>query len=282
MSGYGNKFKLFGFIGILLMLTAVFSGCSQGNEPEVSPGDSSSGKDTAKTDDMGSGEALGGATTVNEKPKEASLDLIGTWQCKIEYQGQVSGAAPMTFEKSRIIMGGNSFDYSVINSKIIRMQSETGMDDYDFVLMGDKLTMTYSDGSKFLCDRGDSLAGGVGTGGTTGGTVPSGNEGLLQGTYCTWGGSSDSYSSYSRSAWASFDGQGKFTYGSESSFSSGAGQAYGGSGTEGGTYRISGDNIILTFSDGSSDGATVYNRGSGGVITEFYYGSDLYAPSLCE
>lgn len=121
--------------------------------------------------------------------------------------------------------------------------------------------------------------GGTGYGGQTGG---SGMEYQLRGNFCAWSGSSGGGSGYSRTRWAQFDGQGRFTYGSESSFSGSAGQAYGQSGGNSGTYRVQGDTIVLMYSDGSSDSARVYNRAGDGTITEVQYDGTLWAPQLCE
>ena len=81
-----------------------------------------------------------------------------------------------------------------------------------------------------------------------------------------------------------FDGQGGFSYGQESSFSSGAGLAYGsqGGGANRGRYRVEKDRVILTFSDGSSRVASVYNRAGNGRITELMYERQLFAPQLCD
>jgi len=112
-----------------------------------------------------------------------------------------------------------------------------------------------------------------------------GNVYLLQGTVCSYSGQTDSSAntSYSSTDWASFDGRGGFKYGSDSSFSSDAGLYYGGDGDSGnsGTYRIQGDKIQLTFSDGSSDTAYVHYRQDDGSITEVKYEGKLYGASLC-
>lgn len=109
-----------------------------------------------------------------------------------------------------------------------------------------------------------------------------GNEWQVQGRFCTYGGSSGGGSSYSRTGWAQFDGQGNFSYGSESSFSSGAGMGYGGGPGGGGRYRVQGNVVLLQFSDGSQGQARVNMQQNDGRITELYYGSDLYSPALCE
>jgi hypothetical protein len=114
--------------------------------------------------------------------------------------------------------------------------------------------------------------------------TPGGQEHQLQGWFCHWSGSSGGGSSYSHTTRAFFDGQGSFRYGSESSFSSGSGLGYGADGASRnvGTYRVSGNQVYLTFSDGTTEVALVHNRGADGTITELIYDGDLYAAPLCE
>jgi hypothetical protein len=105
----------------------------------------------------------------------------------------------------------------------------------------------------------------------------------LKGAYCTYSGSSNAYGSYSSSRWAKFDGNGHFSYGSSSAYSGANGDLHANNGdAEGyGSYEISGNTIILHYSDGSSDSAQVNMRQKNGWITEVYYGTMLYATSLC-
>lgn len=120
--------------------------------------------------------------------------------------------------------------------------------------------------------------------GGSGGADSQGSDHLLQGPFCHWSGSSGGGSGYSHSIRAYFDGQGGFQYRSESAFSGGSGQAYG-TGSDAsnvGAYRVAGDRVYLSFSDGTAGVAFVHNRKADGTITELLYDGDLYAPSLCE
>lgn len=126
--------------------------------------------------------------------------------------------------------------------------------------------------------------GGLGHPGQPGGMAAGGQEHLLQGRLCSYSGSSSSSSSYSRTGWAQFDGRGNFTYGSEASFSSGAGLYHSGGGNAdgGGTYRVMGKQIQLMFSDGSTGVAKVVMQQNSGRITEVMYEGTLYAVGLCQ
>ena len=112
----------------------------------------------------------------------------------------------------------------------------------------------------------------------------SGQEYLLRGNYCSYSGSSSTYSgSYSSSTRAYFDGRGRFSYGSSTYSSGNSGTYYGEGGNQGnvGSYKVVGNNIYLTFPDGSSDVAKVNFRGNGGAITEIMYNGKLYGQGLC-
>ena len=119
----------------------------------------------------------------------------------------------------------------------------------------------------------------------TGETSAQGSDNhLLYGPFCHWSGSSGGGSGYSHTIRAFFDGQGRFKYSSESAFSGEAGQAHGteGDDSSAGAYRVVGDRVFLSFSDGSTEVALVHNRAAGGIITELMYDGDLYAPALCQ
>jgi len=77
-------------------------------------------------------------------------------------------------------------------------------------------------------------------------TEESGATWQLRGTLCSWSGSSNSSSGYSRTRKLVFDGQGNYQFGSEASFSSGAGIAYGGNpNVETGTYTVGESTVTL-------------------------------------
>ena len=99
----------------------------------------------------------------------------------------------------------------------------------------------------------------------------------LYGTFCSYSSSGySSSSSYSSSEQVSFDGKGHYQYGSESSYSGG------GDGGYNGTYRLQGNKVILTSSDGEVFVAYIYYVQSSGEITELKYDGTVYAKSLCD
>lgn len=113
-------------------------------------------------------------------------------------------------------------------------------------------------------------------------SIPANQPHLLQGTFCSWSGSSSSSGSYSTSRWAKFDGIGRFVYGSSSSYSGTQGNMYNGSPENTGVYEVRGKYIYLRYDEGGCDVANVYNRASNGVITEVMFEGTIYASVLCE
>ncbi len=241
-------------------------------------------------------------------PRYTEKGIMGRWICN-------DGVSPfdVTFEsRNRLVFNGEPMEY-VLASGVLRVRDEEGYVDYPYTLEGNSLVIVFPDGFRLPCKRGTTLST-VPPGGMTTGTPPSsdypappmetppppargypgqgigssGQEYLLQGMLCHWSGGSEMSSS--TRVW--FDGRGRFTYSSETAFSGDITDQYGDitatyggydqTPTEGGTYRVVGDKVYLTFSDGSTGIATVYMRQADGRITELMYEGDLYATGLCE
>jgi hypothetical protein len=206
-----------------------------------------------------------------------AADLAGNWQC----QGQ-SGPATIEFKTNSLLsFNGEEAQYALVAGAIV-VQGEDGIMAYPYTLKGKNLTVTFPDGFLMRCAR----AQGGEAGKKSAGAVPRqpGGEAnhLLRGSLCSWSGSRSGSSSYSSSGRVSFDGRGRFVYGSESSFSSSAGMAYGASPGSGGSYRVIGDKVHITFGDGSTGVAAVNFRQNDGRITELMYDGKLYGMALCE
>ena len=214
--------------------------------------------------------------------------LLGRWKCSNSY-----GVASLEFlTGNRLVYEGESISYEQ-GPGVLRVQEEDGPADYRYALKGEVLQIVFPEGDRMECRR---TAAGKGvpsarTDSRSGSSSPgagqpsgAGSEYLLQGRFCSYAGSSGSSSSYSRSTRVFFDGQGGFSYGQESSFSSGAGLAYGsqGGGANRGRYRVENNRVILSFGDGSSGVANIYNRSGNGRITELMYEGQLFAPQLCD
>ena len=217
-------------------------------------------------------------------------DLKGTWRFSSD-----EGSIDLIFQsENQLYFGGEPANYSLVQNAI-RVQDEYYPVDYPFTLKGDTLNLSFPEGYQldFIKVEGSGQNNIHGSQqnqnynqqyGQTQGNQAGGQEYQLKGKLCCYSGSSSSSSSYSSTKWAYFDGRGNFQYGSESSFSSDAGIAYGGENNNEnrGTYRVSGNFVHLTYSDGSSDRATIETRLNNGNITVLKYGEELYAKQLCE
>lgn len=218
-------------------------------------------------------------TASGKQDRASAGSLIGAWQCTSGV-----GNASLVFESQRrLVFDGEAATYEVVPGAI-RVMDEDGPVDYPYTLAGRRLSVTFPDGMRMQCVKaGGSKSHDSGeSDDAAGGAAGRGTNWQLRGLLCSWGGSSSSSSGYSRTTRVSFDGQGGFSYGSESSFSSGAGIAYGSGGGDRGTYRVSGNKVYLTFSDGSTGVANVHMKQNNGMITELMYEGTLYASGLCD
>jgi hypothetical protein len=199
----------------------------------------------------------------------ASGLLTGAWQC---------GDSSLVFRsETALVYKGEQMRYRRIGN-VLRVQEEYGPVDYPFVLSGNRLDVTFPGGSIVQCVRAKAAP----ERSAAGGTGPAGSESQLRGMLCRWSGSSGMSGSFSSSTRVNFDGAGRFTYSSESSFSGNAGSGYGSGPGAGGTYRVAGDVVHLTFGDGSRGTAKVNMRQNNGRITEIMFNGQLYATGLCQ
>jgi len=208
----------------------------------------------------------------NDFPK-----LKGNWT----YTDGYNTAILRFVDDSKLIYNGVQSPYTLISTpRAVRVFDEMGYYfDYVYRLDGNKLILTFPDNKNYEFEKADNKAK------TSQKTVPSAGNTALYGSFCHWSGSSSSYSgsSYSHTDRVTFDGKGRFAYGTETSFSSDAG-LYGDSGgnDSGGSYSVKGNNIYLTFDDGTKYTLEVYVRQNSGEITEIRYGQKVYAKQLCE
>ena len=219
---------------------------------------------------------LGNSTIYGQ---DESTKPTGNWLCQTEY-----GSVSLNFVSDKqMVYDGETFNYT-IEGKTLKVYSDYVWIDYPYELNGSQLIISYPEGYRLLFNKvsevkTDTNAANINTGSNnTGGRY-------LNGTLCEYGSSSSStsYSSYSHTNRLYFDGRGNFKFGSESSYSGSAGSAYSSdNASETGTYSISGDEVILTFNDGSVYKLSIYFIQDDGRITEMYYGEKLYAAGLCE
>jgi len=208
-----------------------------------------------------------------------STKPTGNWLCQTEY-----GSVSLNFvSNEQMVYDGETFNYT-LEGNILKVYSDYVWIDYPFELTGSQLIISYPEGYRLLFNKVSEAKTVTNTGSINSGANNSGGR-YLNGTLCEYGSSSSStsYSSYSHTNRLYFDGRGNFKFGSESSYSGSAGSAYSSdNASETGTYSISGDEVILTFNDGSVYKLSIYFIQDDGRITEIYYGEKLYAAGLCE
>lgn len=198
--------------------------------------------------------------------------LIGTWKYETVY-----GVTQITFNKDNtVIIDGETSKY-VIQGNYIIVDDAYGSYSYPYQFRNGNLVLTFQDGSEVEFQK----AGQVSRQHTE---TQGGNVGQLYGKLCFYSGSSSTYSSYSRMEYIYFDGNGRFQFWKETSYSSDAGLAYGSDQDPNyvGSYSVNGNVVTMTFDSGHTNTLKVYMRQNNGRITELMYKDKLYATGLCE
>jgi len=206
--------------------------------------------------------------------------LKGEWLCTSEYGNVKLGFA----DEKNLVYDGIGYPYQLSQDNII-VTAEGNQVTYPYRFQDIYLIVTFPEGYSLLFNQISktySLPQKQVT--LTDNSLSTGGNTFLRGSYCEYSGSSSSYSetSYSNLNKIYCDGAGKFSYGSESSFSGNTGMAYGNSNAHNGTYQIAGQQVTFTFSNGESYRMKINMVQNSGQITELMFGSKLYATGLCE
>jgi hypothetical protein len=207
--------------------------------------------------------------------------LSGKWL----FQSQQGQLVLEFLSANQLSFNGETTKYQ-LKEGIIQAMGDYGWIDYPYTLSQGTLTLTFPDGTRLPFARTSSAATnqqGMNQQGMNQQTTGGGSTWQLKGALCSWSGSSNSSSSYSRTQKIVFDGQGNFQFGSESSFSSGAGIAYGGNpNIKTGKYNVGERTVTLYYQDGDIYEFKINMRQDNGMITELMYSGTLYATGLCE
>jgi hypothetical protein len=211
----------------------------------------------------------------NYNQGQQGSNLIGTWI----FQNQ-QGQLVLEFKSaSQLTFNGEATQYQ-LRQGVIQAMGDYGWIDYPYTLNQGVLTITFPDGTQIPFTKSSSTAMNQQGANQQGG---GGSAWQLRGALCSYSGSSNDYSSYSRTQKIVFDGQGNFQVGSEASFSSGDGIAYGGNpNVSTGTYAVGENTVTLYYQDGSVYEFKINMRQNNGMITELMYSGTLYATGLCE
>lgn len=196
----------------------------------------------------------------------------GSWQCRTS-----EGPTTLHFLNARQLHYNGELMLYQERDQILWVEQQGQPLPYPYKLSKQQLTIHTPEGEQIICQRSQaSPPSSPQTGG--------GANHFLRGLMCSWSGSSGGGSSYSSSHRIRFDGQGRFAYGSEASFSGGAGQYAGQGGGQSGRYQVSaariGAAVTLQWDNGRRDTLYVHFM-AGGRITELKSGQLLFAAQLC-
>jgi hypothetical protein len=212
--------------------------------------------------------------STGQVPQASSLS--GRWS----FQNQQGELILEFLSANQLSFNGETTQYQ-LKEGVIQAMGDYGWIDYPYTLSQGTLTITFPDGSRFPFIRSSSSA--ANQQGMNQRTTGGDSAWQMKGALCSWAGSSHSSSSYSRTQKIVFDGQGNFQFGSESSFSSGAGIAYGGNpNIKTGKYSVGESTVTLYYQDGDIYEFKINMRQNNGMITELMYSGTLYATGLCE
>ncbi len=217
---------------------------------------------------------------VQERPSGQQVNdikkLLGRW----EYNSSEGNIVLSFVSENKLVYDGEQVYYTLGNGAF-NVNGDFGIVTYPFTLSGDNLTISFPEGYQLTFRRAQKTSGSQGTGKTG---SNKGSVGQLYGKLCFYSGSSTTYSSYSRMEYIYFDGNGRFQFWKETSYSSDAGLAYGQDQDPNyiGSYSVNGDVVTMTFDSGQTNVLRVYMRQNSGRITELMYKDKLYATGLCE
>mgnify|MGYP000206360507 CR=1 FL=1 len=214
----------------------------------------------------------------------ASKGLLGSWQCSGE-----QGSSQLVFQSEDVLVYDGEASSYMLAPGVIRVVEDFMPVDYPYALKGDSLAVTFPDGSRIQCVR--VKPGAKPAEEKRAATPPAsgGHERFVKGSFCA-------HSSIATRRY-NFDGAGRFSFGAEVADAWNTKDAggnvtgtlgyYGGNQyepTKGGTYKVSGDRVVLTWSDGSTEAYRVNMRQNDGRITELQgEGNGLFlATGLCE
>ena len=213
--------------------------------------------------------------------RQQALTLSGRWL----FQSQQGQLTLEFLSANQVYFNGETTQYQ-LKEGIIQAMGDYGWIDYPYSLNQGTLIITFPDGTKIPFTKISNPTANqqvINQKEVNQQTTAGVSIWQLKGVLCSWSGSSNSSSGYSRTQKIIFDGQGNFQFGSESSFSSGAGIAYGGNpNIKTGKYSVGEKTVTLYYQDGDIIEFNINMRQDNGMITELMYSGTLYATGLCE
>lgn len=229
-----------------------------------------------------------GAQSQDQLPQSVSRPSVGIGQ--VQQASTLSGKWLFQNQQGQLVLEFLSASQLSFNGEITQYQlkegtiqamGDYGWIDYPYSINQGTLTITFPDGTRLPFTR--SSPDNTNQQGMNQQKGGAGSAWQLNGVLCSWSGSSNSSGGFSSARKLVFDGQGNYQFGTESSFSSDAGIAYGGNpNTEKGTYSIGETCVTLYSQSGKSYQFKINMRQDNGMVTELMYGETLYAKGLCD
>jgi hypothetical protein len=255
-------------------LTLVLIDVGPGNMPDYSSTQTviltrAGGGGAAMPRPGGGGNPLGrGGAGAPGASAQSAEPLLGRWRC----QAPDGPALLEVLSNTELTYNGQRTTFQ-LGQGVMRVQEDWGMAEYRYRIEGDRMTVTNPDRSVTQCQRQQAPAAGA----------RGGMEALLQGQRCAYSSSPDG--GFATTYMMYFDGQGRFVWGTESSFSGDPGMAYGlHNNPDAGSYRVGGTSrgseIYLTWPNGDPGVATV-TLGDADGIYEFQLNGRHFAAGLC-
>jgi hypothetical protein len=201
-------------------------------------------------------------------------ELIGHW----EYTSGGQTSTLQFVSQNELIFNNERSAYTLVHDAI-RVNDEFGYYfDYQYVLNKDQLVLTFPDGYQYPFHKVKVNAQ------TSQNSTPAGNAAqALYGRLCSFSSSSGGGSSYSSTRSLYFNGQGRFSYSTESSYG-GNGDGYYGNDPNAitGRYELAGKTITMYLDGGGTQLFEVYFIQNSGEITEIRQGDLYYGKGICD
>jgi hypothetical protein len=205
--------------------------------------------------------------------QSAEQRFIGQWNCQVEGEP----VSLHVLNSTQLRFGDELMTYRITTPNTVVITQQGFARPHRYTLAGDRLDLFSPEQFTITCERRRGNPGKAAAAATL-------ND-RLSGLLCSYAASRSATGSGSWSSRVRFDGRGRFTTGSESSFNVQSGLGHSAGVGEGGTYAVTavtvGAPIRVRWDSGEDDVAYVQHVASG-RITEIKYGKQVFAAGLCD
>lgn len=206
--------------------------------------------------------------------KAQNNKLIGNW----EFTSGGQTARLQIVSQNELIYNNEPASYTMVNNAIRVVDEYGGYFDYKYVLQNDQLLLTFPDGYQYTFQKvKDSPQPNQATSDAHNSTR------ALYGNLCSFSSSSGGGSSYSSTKRLYFDGKGRYSYSTGSSYS-GSNGGYAGNDPNAitGRYKIVGKTLTMYLDAGGTQVMEIYYVQNSGEITELRVGQLYFGKNICD